>query len=75
MIHYGNVLVQRDGRVWLMPQHDKLGGVRRAGSGWKSECSSGDWVSPIHRTRRDAIVDLIDHCNYTESESTDGSER
>ena len=70
MIRYVQLLIQRDGRVWLMPERTLLGTVARERRGktpkaeWRSKCDRcRPWWSAIARTRREALHCLIDHWN------------
>lgn len=68
------VLVQRNGAAWYMPQRvdpdtpsvDRLllGLVRRDGKGWRFSCADcKPFLGAVRRTRREAILDLIEHWN------------
>lgn len=65
-----NVLVQRDGRVWSMPDRTQLGTViheargRTPNRGWRFRCADcSSLVGAIRRTRREAVTDHIEHWN------------
>lgn len=75
-----NVLIQRDGRMWLMPERILLGEVHRErrgrtpNAGWQAKCERcSPWWTPIRKTRRDAVLDLIDHWNEGELTAQDAA--
>lgn len=74
MIRYAQLLIQRDGRVWLMPERTLLGTVTRERlrnrDGWRGKCAPcRPWVTAFARTRRDAVHDLIEHWNEENGET------
>lgn len=79
-VKFAQLLIQRDGRVWFMPQREDsdtlspartlMGTVahetrgRTPNRGWRFKCADcTSFYGAIQRTRRDAVLDLIDHWN------------
>lgn len=73
-IRITDLLVQRDGRVWIIPARQgdrketniptKMGAVYKAGPGWRFRCDDcSHFVGTVRRTRREAVLDLVDHWN------------
>ena len=78
-IRITDLRVQRTGRVWLVParQGDRawsdystvLGFVEKGDKGWRFKCADcRPFWGPIVRTRREALMGLIEHWN---EENTD----
>lgn len=62
MIRYYDLLIQRNGFVWIGDR--RMGTVGRDGREWIARCSGClPWSSGHARTRKDAIHDLIGHWN------------